>query len=696
MIILNLNLEGFKKFKTKKFTFAPGLNCLFGDNESGKTTILNAINAIFFGMNYEDCKSWSQDDLCIASLQYQIDHHRKFTLQRDFLRSECQLTTDTGTIINSPRQIKDIVTNHLGFSERNFFEDTVFVKQAQLTQLKLLERSANMIYLIPGLNKLIKAQKAIQLEMDELDNTHPNVKNRRTLQTKMDLLAEKEHIFEERKQTLREFSNLSKLHEEQFDLEKNLQSKLEQYENTLASAQKRREITLRTNTLNDELGQVNGIYEYLSSAEKKRTEIAKELSSLAQFDFPSDFDVKADFLIGQSYGLEEETSVHAKIGGGSNTALIEIFLWLLSLTLIGTGMFIGNNYLVLIALLIIAIWVVMFLKRSFMLGAQQQKASFEKDRTLFIEQLKELSKVFIDVDEQDPNFIEIRSQLQDYQLKFRRFQALKQEDNEARIRLEQTIMQIPHHWEINPNSSDIVNILKEKKHSVEEDLANINLPENDSSHDENQIDEVEINKLIDEIKNRLPDVLNHRISYENQLKLSTQQIEKWDDVENEIIRLKEEISDIQQRIQILKKADLGFQKAINELTSVPRLNQLTSNYFSAITSQKYQICQINNDDNRLLIQIEIPEHKKFVTTDQGLSYGTVEQFYLALRLALIEKYPSALFLDDIFVHFDRKRQKSTLDLLNRLAKQRQIFVTSHDPVITKMLEKVAHLVNLDE
>ena len=61
------------------------------------------------------------------------------------------------------------------------------------------------------------------------------------------------------------------------------------------------------------------------------------------------------------------------------------------------------------------------------------------------------------------------------------------------------------------------------------------------------------------------------------------------------------------------------------------------------------------------------------------SSGTGDQVYLALRLAMALSFghqlePLPIVLDDIFVRFDEKRQKETLQFLFDLGKQQQIFL----------------------
>ncbi|MCG6860519.1 MAG: AAA family ATPase [Chromatiaceae bacterium] len=66
----------------------------------------------------------------------------------------------------------------------------------------------------------------------------------------------------------------------------------------------------------------------------------------------------------------------------------------------------------------------------------------------------------------------------------------------------------------------------------------------------------------------------------------------------------------------------------------------------------------------------------------GMSSGTRDQLYLALRLASLERYiedaePMPFIVDDILVHFDDDRSKATLGVLAELARKTQVVLFTH-------------------
>ena len=66
----------------------------------------------------------------------------------------------------------------------------------------------------------------------------------------------------------------------------------------------------------------------------------------------------------------------------------------------------------------------------------------------------------------------------------------------------------------------------------------------------------------------------------------------------------------------------------------------------------------------------------------GLSEGTGDQLYLALRLAAIDLHlenhpPIPLILDDLLMTFDDERTKALLPVLKDLSRRTQILIFTH-------------------
>ena len=76
----------------------------------------------------------------------------------------------------------------------------------------------------------------------------------------------------------------------------------------------------------------------------------------------------------------------------------------------------------------------------------------------------------------------------------------------------------------------------------------------------------------------------------------------------------------------------------------------------------------------------------------GLSDGTTDQLYLALRLAGIEaelaaREPMPLLLDDVCIRFDDKRAAATLEVLADLSARTQVIFFTHHSRLVSLAEK---------
>lgn len=157
---------------------------------------------------------------------------------------------------------------------------------------------------------------------------------------------------------------------------------------------------------------------------------------------------------------------------------------------------------------------------------------------------------------------------------------------------------------------------------------------------------------------------------------------------NELYTLKNESEKIKQEInnnESINKEIESIDLAIETINSISNdiqvmfgthLNKSTSNYLSSLTDNKYD--SLNVDDS-LNISLNYENQKINL---ESLSTGTIDQVYLALRLAISdivcnnkEKLP--LLFDDCFAMYDNDRLTSTLKFLHNNIDTQIIIFTCH-------------------
>ena len=111
------------------------------------------------------------------------------------------------------------------------------------------------------------------------------------------------------------------------------------------------------------------------------------------------------------------------------------------------------------------------------------------------------------------------------------------------------------------------------------------------------------------------------------------------------------------------------------------LLERASEHFTILTRGSFAglRADFNEKDEPVLVGVRPSDERVYV---EGMSSGTRDQLYLALRLASLEKYmesaePMPFIVDDILVHFDDDRSKATLGVLAELAEKTQIILFTH-------------------
>ena len=106
-----------------------------------------------------------------------------------------------------------------------------------------------------------------------------------------------------------------------------------------------------------------------------------------------------------------------------------------------------------------------------------------------------------------------------------------------------------------------------------------------------------------------------------------------------------------------------------------------SRYFSDMTLGSFSGLRTDIDDKGAPILIGIrPEDRRIPVG--GMSSGTRDQLFLALRLATLEyrlesHEPMPFIVDDILINFDDERSRATLSALARLAARNQVILFTH-------------------
>ena len=118
----------------------------------------------------------------------------------------------------------------------------------------------------------------------------------------------------------------------------------------------------------------------------------------------------------------------------------------------------------------------------------------------------------------------------------------------------------------------------------------------------------------------------------------------------------------------------------------------TTELFKQITIGSFQGVRAEFDDTGQPVLVGVRSGGKEIVTVEGMSDGTADQLYLALRLAGLQDYlernePIPFIVDDILIKFDDNRSVAALRALERLSEQTQIIFFTHHQHLLELARK---------
>lgn len=149
-----------------------------------------------------------------------------------------------------------------------------------------------------------------------------------------------------------------------------------------------------------------------------------------------------------------------------------------------------------------------------------------------------------------------------------------------------------------------------------------------------------------------------------------------------------EIAEIAEQYVRLRSAIVLLQWAIDRYRrekQAPMLKR-AGELFTILTCGSFKTLQLEFDDHDNMQLAGIRQDGKRVPV-AGMSSGTADQLYLALRIAAVEDYlgraePMPFIADDLFINFDDKRAAAGFRVLGELAKKTQVlFFTHHEHLL---------------
>lgn len=203
----------------------------------------------------------------------------------------------------------------------------------------------------------------------------------------------------------------------------------------------------------------------------------------------------------------------------------------------------------------------------------------------------------------------------------------------------------------------------------------------------------EINSLQSKINEKTLKLHTTEIDYNN----INPKLEKLINIEEELESLLNDRKDLKQKSYEIKKAietlEMAYNKMKEEIT--PKFTEKLSDTIKNVSNNKYNKVKINISG-----EIIVEDSNGNYINAENLSLGTIDQLYLALRLASIEEITEEtmpIILDEAFAYYDNERLKNILEYMSKEYKNRQIIIftcTDREKSILNSLEINYKLITL--
>ena len=648
MKINKIKINSYGKLKNKEINLKDGINIIYGKNEAGKSTLINFIYNMFYGISknkngkelsdYEKYKPWSGEEFS-GKIEYELDNKEKYEVYRDFNKKNPKIFNDKKEDISAEFNIDKNKGNEF-FYEQTKIDEDLFLSTLAINQKEVELEKKNQNILIQKMSNLaqtgddtISYKRVIdrinRKQLEEIGSDRSREKPINKIELKLNDLYEEKNSLEQYKDFEYEAGEKEKninLRIEELNNENNI---LKEIKNNLENNKIENEkIKIKENIKKNNNEKINNLN--IKINELKNNIENKELNNSEKNKLNiENKNIKNNI---------ERNKFNNKNNNLKNNIKIKKYLILFLLIIlfnIFQFIFIKNkliNYLILTTIPIFLIYFIYLIK-------------------------KEKNKLKINKKLEENKLNEINSQMNNYL-------------NEINI--------------LNNNNLELENEIKKliEKNNLENNLKIEKIKNNYL----NKIEKNKLNNLIEinnleninyELEKNQNNLNNSKLELQS-LKLEQKNIEpKLENlakIDEEIVNDNDVLSTLKNKNESMNLAKDVLTEAYMEMKNsvVPKVTKNIASIIGQITDMKYSNVTFNENDG-LIVEIE---NGSYMPANR-LSVGTIDQLYLALRLSMTdelsdEKVP--IMLDETFAYFDDERLANILKFLDKNFKNRQILI----------------------
>ncbi len=615
MKINKIKINSFGKLRNKEIEFKNGINILYGENESGKSTIMNFIKNTLYGISknkkgkeisdYDKYKPWGKEEFS-GKLEYTLDNNEKYEIYRDFNKKNPKIYNENSEDISKEFNINKKTGNEF-FYEQTKVDEELFLSTVGMLQSEIKLEKNNQNILVQKLANLastgddnVSYKRAIErINRRQLDEIGTD----RSKEKPINLLKKQIQDLEINKINLEQYQN------KKYEIEENEKKLLNDLNNLKNENNYYNEIKLLIENKKIEKEKIN-IKENINKENNEKINLLKKEIEEKN---------KKINIEKNKNNLKSKNTINKKI------KIYFLFLIIINIILL----FILKNKFKYIILISIPIYLII----SLIIKNKTNKKIRNNINQEINEKINEIK-----IKENEINLIKINNEKLENEI--------KKLNNEFNLK---------NNLELEKIKIKYKNLINENKMSEKNNYENINLKLGliQSKINDTQI---EIHKLKLE-KESVEPRLDKLAQIEEQLNNNYEKLNNLNNLNDSMEYAK----------NILEKS---FEKMKNSVT--PKFTNNLSETISQIFNNKYSKVKFN-EENGLIVELE---NGDYVPADR-LSIGTIDQLYLSLRISMIdelseEKLP--LFLDESFAYYDNNRLENALKYITNNLESRQTLI----------------------
>ena len=626
MKIENIKINSYGNLKNKEINLKK-LNIIYGKNESGKSTLLNFIKNIFYGISknkngrdisdYDKYLPWGENDFS-GKIKYSLDNNFNYEIYRDFNKKNPVIYNGQMEDISNNFKI-DKKTGNQFFMEQTNVDESTFMSTAFSMQKEVVVDSGTQGILLQKVANLAESGSEDVSYKKALSNINSMLLN------EVGTSNSKERPINIAESNIKKYTidlmTINDVKNNRYEIEE----KINNYKQEINIENKK-----------DKL--LNSVKEIIDKNKIEKEKIKLKNNILEENNNKiKNLDNEKDNLLNKiknTKNIFENNLKNKKINNKNKIINFIILIFLIIINILNF-IFIKNIIINILLFLLIPIYLIYFFIK------------LNKNKKIKIEEENKLNKINSENEE-----IKKQMNILDGQIEL-----LEKNSEDTKNEIEKI-------------ENNLNNKLLEEKNDIIEN--------NKNNFSEDYINDL-FNSNIDLLINT-----NQRKINELNLQIHKLEIDR-DNIDPKLEKLihteelleieQENLNKLQNRAEELNLAKVILDEAYTEMKKniTPKFNQSLSKNVEKISDGKYKNIIINDK-----ITVELDDGR--YVPAESLSIGTIEQIYLSLRLAImneISKEKLPVMLDEAFAYYDDQRLEAALDFLNKIDNQVILFTCTN-------------------